>query len=248
MSRAEPLATRGSGEPGLRSALRAAAFDFYYQSTRLVPANIAWGLVLLLVLVVSLGGGPLATLAAAPLLAIPYAGCVRLAAQAVRGRDVVLSDLPRAYRRYGLVALAIGAGVTVAGALLASNVVVGAVTGGAIGWGFGTLAVSGLLAIWVASFPVWVVLVDPAREDRPIRDRLRLAILLVVAAPGRCTLLALVLLAILVLSTIAFAAVLTISISYAGLVAARYLLPLADRLEAWLEQRAAGTDGGGRPG
>lgn len=241
-SRAEPLPARSGG--GLRSAIRTAAFDFYYQSIRVVPANILWGLALLAVLAVATAGGPLVTLAVAPLLAIPYVGVVRLAALAARGRDVVLSDVSRAYREFGLPALGIGISITLAVALLASNIVVGATMGGLGGWVFATLAASGLLGIWVVGFPMWVLLVDPNRADRPLRDRLRLAVLLVLAAPGRMVTLGGLLLVVLLLSTVAFAALLTISVSYAALVAARYVLPLADRLEAWLVAREVGPANG----
>ena len=242
MSRAEPL-PRGSGA-GLRSALKGAAVDFYYQSIRLVPANILWGFGLLALLAAVIVGGPVVTLLAAPLLAIPYAGVARLAASTARGRDVVLSDLWRAYREFGPSALGLGAVLTLAAAILASNVLIGAAQGGFIGWAFATVAASGLLAIWVLSFPLWLLLVDPQRSEQPRRERLRLAILLVLAAPGRTAVLAFFLAIVLAVSTVAFAALLTISVAYVNLVAARYLLPLADRLETWLEARA----GAGRPG
>lgn len=237
MSRAEPLPRRSGA--GLRSALKAAAVDFYYQSIRLVPANVLWGVTLLGLLALAIGGGPLVPLVAAPLLAIPYVGVARLAVLTVRGRDVVLSDVWRAYREFGLVALGLGAVLTLASVLLASNVVIGASQAGLVGWAFATLAGAGLVAIWVLSFPLWLLLVDPERSERRRRDRLRLAVLLVLAAPGRTALLALVLAVLLALSTVAFAALLTISVAYANLVAARYLLPLADRLETWLAERAA---------
>jgi hypothetical protein len=237
-SRAEPLPAPPGG--GLRSAFRAATFDFYYQSIRVVPANILWGIAFLAVLAVAIAGGPIATLAVMPLLAIPYVGVVRLAALTARGRDVVLSDVWRAYRQFGLPALGIGVATTLAAALLASNVIVGATTGGLVGWVLATLAASGLLGICVLGFPVWVLLVDPERADRRLRDRVRLAALLVVAAPGRLTLLALLLAVVLLISTVAFAALLTISVSYSALVAARYVLPLADRLETWLAARESG--------
>lgn len=237
MSRAEPLPRRSGA--GLRSALKAAAVDFYYQSIRLVPANVLWGVTLLGLLALAIGGGPLVPLVAAPLLAIPYVGVARLAVLTVRGRDVVLSDVWRAYREFGLVALGLGAVLTLASVLLASNVVIGASQAGFVGWAFATLAGAGLVAIWVLSFPLWLLLVDPERSERRRRDRLRLAVLLVLAAPGRTALLALVLAVLLALSTVAFAALLTISVAYANLVAARYLLPLADRLETWLAERAA---------
>jgi hypothetical protein len=177
------------------------------------------------------------------LLAIPYVGIVRIAALTVRGRDVVLSDVWRAYRRFGPVALGLGVAETLGVAMLASNVVVGVNIGGPVGWVFSTLAGCGLVAIWVVGFPAWVLLVDPEREDRPWRDRLRLAVLLAIAAPGRLALLALVLLVVLAISTVAFAALLTISVAYASLADARYVLPLADRLEAWLESRAGTARG-----
>jgi uncharacterized membrane protein YesL len=245
VSRVEPLARRAGGpDDGLRRAFRAALSDLYYQSIRLVPANVLWGLSFLAVLFVTLGGGPLSFLVLAPLLAIPYAGVVRLATQAARDDDVVLSDVWKAYRQYGLVALGIGAATTLAVAILASNVVLGSSMGGFLGLAFATIAGSGLIAIWTLSFPVWVILVDPRRADRPARARLRLAVLLVFAAPGRCAALALLLGLLFAVSTIAFAALLTVSVAYAGLVSARFLLPLSDRLETWLELRHGG---GSRP-
>jgi len=39
--------------PGLAAAIRAAAYDFYYQSIRLVPANLLWGLAFLAWLIVA---------------------------------------------------------------------------------------------------------------------------------------------------------------------------------------------------
>jgi len=237
VSRAEPLpVTRGVG---LRSALREAAFDFYYQSIRLVPANVLWGIALLVVLAIMISSGPIATFVVAPLLAIPYVGVVRIAVLAARGRDVVLSDVLRAYRQFALPALVLGVSTTMVMAVLASNVVLGAGAGNPVGWAFATLAASGLLALWTVGFPLWVLLVDPEREDRPLQERMRLAVLLVLAAPVRLGALALVLTMILAASTVAFAALLTISVAYVGLVTARYILPLADRLEAWLATRQA---------
>jgi hypothetical protein len=233
VSRAEPLPVRTAG--GLRSAFRAAAVDFYYQSIRLVPANVAWGLALLVVLAIAIVADPGLTMVVVPLLAIPYVGIVRLAVQAARGRDVVLSDLLVAYRRFGLIAVLIGGIATVFAFVLASNVVIGAAIGGPLGWVFGTLAFSGLFVTWVVGFPAWVLLVDPEREERSVRERLRLAVLLSVAAPGRLAALAVVLAIVLFVSAVAFAALLTISVAFAALVAARYILPLADRFEAWLD-------------
>ena len=234
---------------GLAAAFRAAAVDFYYQSIRLVPANLLWGLAFLAWLVVTVSTGPLVTLATAPLVAVPWVGVVRLAALTARGQDVVLSDVGTAIRRFGLVALASGTVLALAVAILASNAYLGASLGGPVGWGLTTLSLTGLLALWVLSWPFWVLLVDPEREDLPLRSRARLAALLVVAAPGRLAWLSLLLAVLLLVSTVAFVAVLTIAPAYAALVSARYCLPLSDRLERWLDGRGehgAGATAGGR--
>lgn len=235
MSRADPLPQRGGGS--LLGAFRAAAIDFYYHSVRLVAANIVWGLVLLAALTLGFAGGPLVTLLALPLLAIPYAGVMALATLIARERDVVLSDAWRAYRTHGPIALGLGLATTLSVALLASNVLIGAAAGGVVGWAFATLAGSGILAFWIVGFPVWTLLLDPERAERSVRDRLRLAVLLFLAAPARTALLAFLLAVLLVIATILFAALITIGVAFTSLVAARYLLPLADRLETWLAER-----------
>jgi hypothetical protein len=238
VSRADPLPQRGGGS--LPGAFRAAAIDFYYHSVRLVAANVVWGLVLLAALALGFGGGPLVTLVVLPLLAVPYAGVMALATLIARDRDVVLSDAWSAYRTHGPLALGIGLATTLGVALLGSNVLIGAAAGGFIGWAFATLAASGILAFWIVGFPAWALLLDPDRRDRPIRERLRLAGLLFLAAPARTAALAFLLLVVLVVATILFAALITIAVAFTSLVAARYLLPLSDRLEHWLAERDAG--------
>jgi hypothetical protein len=229
--------------PGIAASFRAAAIDFYYQSIRLVPANLLWGVALLAWLLFGLAAGPLVALATAPLLAVPYVAIARLAALTARGRDVVLSDIVDAIRRFGLVALVAGAVAALATAILASNVIVGANLGGPVGWVLSTLAAAGIIGLWVYGVVFWVLLTDPEREDRPVLARARLAALLLVAAPGRLSWIAFLLFLLLVVSTVAIVALLTIAPAYALLVAARYALPLSDRLEGWLEGR---NRGGGR--
>ena len=241
-------ALRGrQGSPGIAASFRTAAIDFYYQSIRLVPANLLWGVSFLAWLVVSFSTGPLVTLLTAPLVAIPYVGVARLAALTARGHDVVLSDVGDAIRRFGLTALISGVLAALAFAILATNAFLGANLGGPAGWVMTTLALAGLLALWVFLLPYWILLVDPEREDQPVRARARLAALLVVAAPVRFAWLALLLASLLLVSTVAFVALLTIAPAYAALVTARYSMPLADRLERWLGDRdAARRASGGR--
>ena len=70
---------RAPAAPRLGGALRGAAIDFYFNSWRLVPANLAWsaGLVAILALAATVS---LLALLLVPLLALPTVGIYRLAA------------------------------------------------------------------------------------------------------------------------------------------------------------------------
>jgi len=96
------------------------------------------------------------------------------------------------------------------------------------------------------SIAFWPLLVDPARADRPLRERVQLAGLLVIAYPLRFAVLVGVLAVVGVASFVAFVALVTVSIAYSALVACRWVLPAADRLEAGLASRAAATSERGR--
>lgn len=222
--------------PRLWSAARSALGDFYYNSWRLVPANLVWG-ALLLVLLVAAGLWSAMALLALPLLAVPQAGMARLAALIARGESVSLGDAVDAWRRYLAPSLLLGYGLAIPAVILGVNVVYGIADGGIVAVAIGTLALWGLLALGAFGVAAWPLLVDPAREEAPIRDRLRLAAMLGLAHPGRLLALAGVVALVLAVSTAAFAALLTVSVAYAALVAARYVLPASDRLEARLAAR-----------
>jgi hypothetical protein len=227
------VGTRAPG-PALGPAFRAAATDFYYQSIRLVPANVAWGAGFLGVIAIAAWVSPIFALVIAPLLGLPFVGIVRLASQIVRGEDVVLADFGSAMVTYALPALAAGIGMLVATLVFAANVASGIGVGGPIGWGFATLAAWGLAATWVVSVALWPLLVDPAREAIPVARRARLAGLLVLASPVRFAALAAALAVIALVSAVATPALLSVSVAFVALVAARFVLPAADRLEAGL--------------
>lgn len=230
MSRADAGALPPS--PRLGSALRSAGVDFYYHSIRLVTANIVWGLTFLALLgAATVGGAIVPAIVAAPLLAIPWVGVVRLAALIARAEDVVLSDAFGAYRRYIVPAVVGGGAVVVATFVFATNVAIGISFGGIAGWSFATLAAWGLVISWLIALCFWPLLVDPRRTDMDSRGKARLAALLVVAFPVRIGALGLVLAVVAAVSTVAIAAIATISIAYSALVACRYVLPAADRLE-----------------
>ncbi len=221
----------GSSRPGVGQALRRAGVDGYYQSIRLVPANLAWGLVFLLVVVVVLAGAWLPIIAAVALLAIPWLGIVRLTAQIVRGHDAVLSDVPNAWRRWFLPGLAAGLCFAGATAILWSNVLLGVIGGGVVGWSLATLAGWGLVLGWLFALCFWPILVDPQREGIGLVGAARLAGLLVLAVPLRLAGVGLTLALIALVSTILFAAIVTVSAAFIGLTASHFVLPAADELE-----------------
>jgi hypothetical protein len=225
--------------PTLRGAFRLAATDFYYQSLRLVPANVAWGAGFLAVLAIAFWLSPALALVIAPLLCLPLVGIARLAAQIVRGDDVVLSDVTTAMRSCGLSALAAGVVFELATLVAAMNVVAGISGGGAIGWAFAMLAAWGLAALWVVGLAFWPLLVDPARDATPVAARARLAGLVVLAHPARFASLGASVAVVTVVSVVAFAALLSVSVAFIALVASRITLPSADQLEARLSRSAA---------
>jgi hypothetical protein len=220
--------------PTLRGAFRLAATDFYYQSLRLVPANVAWGAGFLAVLAIAFWLSPALALVIAPLLCLPLVGIARLAAQIVRGDDVVLSDVTTAMRSCGLSALAAGVVFELATLVAAMNVVAGISGGGAIGWAFAMLAAWGLAALWVVGLAFWPLLVDPARDATPVAARARLAGLVVLAHPARFASLGASVAVVTVVSVVAFAVLLSVSVAFIALVASRITLPSADQLEARL--------------
>ena len=224
--------------PALGSAFRAAASDFYYQSIRLVPANVAWGAGFLGVIAIAAWLSPILAVMITPLLCLPFVGIVRLAAQIARSEDVVLADFGSAIATYALPALVGGIGLMAATLVAAVNIVSGIGTGGPIGWGFATLAAWGLAATWVVSVAFWPLLVDPAREAITLARRARLAGLVVLASPLRFGALVAALAVIALVSAVALPALLSVSIAFIALVSARVVLPAADRLEA---REAAGA-------
>ena len=107
-----------------------------------------------------------------------------------------------------------------------------------VAWAIATAAFWGLAILVALGFALWPIAVDPERAGMAWRARVRLAGLLVLAHPGRMGVLSILLVILLAISTVIVAAVLTVSIGFSALVACRYVLPAADRLEARLGERA----------
>jgi hypothetical protein len=224
---------RPGARPSIPGALRASAVDVFYNSWRLVPANLVWGVGFIAIGLIGLSVPVLGVLLV-PLLALPTVGLFRIAALIARGEAVSLSDAFAAWRQYAAPALAAGIAIMVGVVVATWDLVAGFTAGSMVGWAMGTLAAWGLLLVVGMAVAFWPLLVDPARADRPVRERLRLAGLLIVAFPLRMTALVLVLVVLVAASLVAFAALVTISVAFAALVACRWVLPAADRLEARL--------------
>lgn len=218
-------------------AARQALVDFYFNSWRLAPANLAWGALLLAVILA--GGIWLPALALVALLAVPVVGLHRMAALIARGEAVAFSDFPRGMRQFLRPALATGAAATVLLAIFTTNVLVGLEIGGVIGWTMSALALYGDIGLAMGLVIWWPILVDPQREHLSVGQRLRLAGLVALSRPGRLFGLTVLIGAVLVVSTILLAAIVLFGVAYTSLLASRYVLPVADRLEERMAARRA---------
>jgi hypothetical protein len=165
------------------------------------------------------------------LLSLPTAGIFRLAALIARDRPVGLIDSLSAWRQFGRRALAVGAAIALIVVVLAVNTLVGATSLNVVGWAFATAAAWGLVIVASAAFALWPLLLDPLREDQSLRSLMTLAGAVVFSAPLRYALLMALVAIILIASTVAFAALISVSVSFVALLTARYVLPAADRLE-----------------
>jgi hypothetical protein len=215
--------------PSVGRAIREGLGDLYYHSWRLVPGNVLWSFtalaILLAVVVSSLG------LAALPVLAIPTAGLFRMTTRVARGESVSFWDAAAAWRTELGGTLVLGAGLAVVAVVLGTNVVTGLASGTPLGWALATLALWGLVAAWLFAWTAWPIVTDPWRAGWPFRERVRLASVLLLAHPIRIAALGVALALFLGISTVAFVALLMVSVAVAALVAARYILPAADRLD-----------------
>jgi len=232
-SRAEaPPAQRSAPAlPKLGTAVRAALSDYYFNSMRLVAANLVWGLALVLIVLVGLVS-PLLSVALLPLLALPTAAVFRLAARIVRSEPgSALQDIVWPYRHAPGRWVVVGVAVVAAGLILGTNVVFGLRGGEPAGWAVATLAGWGLIVLWCGTLVAWPLLVDPSRSAMRLRDRLRIAAALLLAHPLRFAGLALVMAVVVAVSVVLTAAILTISVAFVALVACRSVYPAADRLE-----------------
>lgn len=216
-------------DPHISGALREAVSDFYYNSWRLVPANVVWGALSLVIGIATAVWLPAILLVT--VLAIPVAGLHHMSARVSRGQPAGFGDFLSGMRRYGGQAFLIGGAAVLLTFVFTYNVFFGLDVGGIGGWSLSVLALYGDIGLGMFLVAAWPILVDPIRADDAMRSRLRLAALLNVARPGRMFALTTLIFLTLIVSTILFAALLTVSVAFTSLFATRYVLPAADRLE-----------------
>ena len=216
--------------PTVRNSLRAALDGFYFNSWRLVPANVVWSAFLVLTLLLVFIAPGLAAICFLLVLPLPTAGLFRLSAMIVRGKPVTMRDA-LAWRSFAK--RAVGTGLVVGGSslLLGFNVAIGLSSLDPLGWGFATAAFWGVVVLWLVAAALWPLLFDPIRADEPVTPIMRLAATVVLVQPVRYIALMLTLAVILVVSTILFAALLSVSMAFVALVLAAYVIPAADRIE-----------------
>jgi uncharacterized membrane protein YesL len=195
-----------------------------------VPANLVWGAALLATLFAASYWAP-ALLLLGPALALPTAGLFRLAALIARVDAVALRDAFVAWRAYARDALLTGTVLAVVTVVFLTNVAIGLSLRNIFGGVLAATAGWGLFVLLTAAVTFWPLLVDPRRAGMSLRDKVRLAAALVIAFPIRLGALVLLIALVLVLSTIFFAALVTVSVAFVALVASRYVLPAADRFE-----------------
>jgi len=215
--------------PALASAFRQSIRDFYFNSWRLAPANLAWAAGLIVVLVVAAASPPALILLGA--LGIPVAGIHRMTASIARHRGAAFSDFVDGMRGQAGPAFAVGFGSTVLAGIFAANVAIGLGLDNPFGWFLAASAAYAEVALAMVLVAIWPILADPERDALPFRRKLGLAGLVVIARPGPMLALTIGLVAILVAAIVILAGIALVGVAYAALVASRFVLPLADRLE-----------------
>jgi len=214
--------------PRLGRAIRTAAEDLYYNSWRFFGANLIFGVGLLAIALLSVGG--LAFLILLVLLTPVAAGTMRMATTMVRNRHTDFGELVDELRRPWR-SLALGAAQLFFLFVLVIDLLLGVAIQRPLGTFLSVSGLYGVFILWLYATLAWPIVLDPIRAGLRLRERLRLAALLMLAYPLRMAGLALLLAALVVFSTLTVAPILMISVAFTCLVAAHCVLPAADRLE-----------------
>ena len=170
------------------------------------------------------------------LLLVPIAaGIMRMADRYVRDGSAEFGDFLLGARRRLWQNLALALAQLALMTIAVADVFIGLQMENVVGPVLAVASIYGFIAIWVVAVTTWPLVLDPQREGEPLRAKLRTGAALPLVNPFGVIPLAGLIGGFLVLSTILVAAVLTFAVALAWLVAAHYVLPLAD---CW-EGRAA---------
>jgi hypothetical protein len=214
--------------PRIGATARQSALDLYYNFASLIPANVIFGIGLILV-IGAMAVAPFGWIAVIGLVPLA-AGCMRLATSLVRDGHTDLgtyaAQILRPWPAWALGGAQLGAVL-----VLVVDLVVGSALDNPMGGVLVVSALYGMAILWIYAVVAWPIVLDPVRADQSVATRLRLAGMLLVAQPARMAALAVLLGVFLVVATVAVAAIVTFALALACLVAARYVLPAADRLE-----------------
>jgi hypothetical protein len=222
-------ALRVPDAPGIGRSLREAGSDLFFNSWPVVPGNLLWGVLMLALLFVASIAAPMVFLAG--LLALPVAGIYHVAALIVRGEGAGIGDIVAGMRRHAVPALALGYLAAILAAVFTINIFVGLEMDGIGGWVLSALALYGNIALALFVVAAWPLLVDPRRQELSVRRRLWLAVVVNLVRPAHMLALLAIIGALIVLSTLLLAALLTVTIAFVSLFSTRYVLPAADRIE-----------------
>ena len=214
--------------PRLWRVLREAVSDFYFHAWPFLGANLVLG-----ALGIGLLIGSLASpwgMAIVVLLVLPAAGIMRMATRLMRDFHTDLGDFAEVARRPWPI-LGIGLAQIAITVVLLVDILIAAAWRAWPGTILLVGALYALLVLWVYALVAWPLLLDPERDAEGIRSRLRLALLVLLAYPLRVGLFAMLIGALLLFATVAIAPIITFAIGLAWLAIARYVLPIADRIE-----------------
>jgi hypothetical protein len=208
--------------------LRGAIGDLYYNSWRFLGANLAVGGLLVVIALAAVGSAWL--LALLPLAAVPAAGTMRMATTLIRDGHADFGDFAEVVRHPRRV-LIVGVVQSLVFLVLIADVRLGAFIGSFLGLLLTVGALYGLAIGWAYAAAAWTLMLDPARDDDPLAARLRLAAIVLLAHPIRVGGFLLLTGLLLALTALLIAPFLTFTIALAWLAIARYVLPVADRIE-----------------
>jgi hypothetical protein len=214
--------------PGIFRALALATGSLVEDLLPFAIGNIVFGLGLLLSAAAaqaSLFGNLTFVLLSLPAAALMRMACIHLRRGTARVRD--LGDVLRAP---GTV-LVVSAVQLLVLLLLTLDVALGLAMGTLAG---AVLAVASFwlgVIVWTLTVVAWPIILDPERDELPLRARLQLAGRVVMAAPLRTVALAATVAIVLALATVSVAIILGVGWALACLTAGHAVLPLADRVE-----------------